>query len=103
MKKDKSTKRKKGIKQIFFKIKYGIFKKKMSIEEFKIAEEYLSSQIDIYTMEKDLLLRGLSYSDCQRVIDAYEHLRWLTNFPEIKPITEEKLKGGILDGIRRSE
>jgi hypothetical protein len=94
--------KRKGFRRLFFSMKYGVFKKAMSPKEFELASEYLMSDVDIYTMEKDLLLRGMRYSNVKRIIDAYEHLRWLTNLPEIKPITEEELKGGILDGIRRS-
>jgi hypothetical protein len=103
LKEVKPLKKRKGLRRLFFNIKYGIFNKQIEPEEFEIANEYISNNIDVFTLEKDLLLRGMTYKNVRRIIDAYNYLIWLTNTPEIKPVTvKQLLKGGILDGIRRS-
>ena len=91
-----------SFRHIRFKIKYGIFNKKITLKEYKVAEEYLMKRVDVDIMEKDLLLRGSSRKKMKRLVDAYEYLRKLSNIPQhVKE--EKKLEGGILDGIRRSE
>jgi hypothetical protein len=96
-------KKRKGFKRLFFNIRYGIIHRRIDPEEFEIAYDYIKNDIDIYTLEKDLLLRGMNHKNVKRIIDAYNYLIWLTNIPTIKPITvKQLLKGGILDGIRGS-
>lgn len=101
-KKDKTLKRKVSLNERWFNFKYK-FKPKLTDEEYKIAEEYMINNININMMEKDLLLRGMSYKGFSRVLDARNHLNMLLGRKDVKILKDVKeLKGGILDGIRRS-
>ena len=89
------------LKNLKFKLKYR--KLKLTDDEYKTASEYLTNDVDILTMEKDLLLRGLKYKEFDRIKDAYMQLMEDSGFSTSLIIEKQKLKGGILDGIRRSK
>lgn len=78
------------------------FENKPNDEQYKIAGDYLMENASNDMIERDLLLREMKYKDVVKVKKAADDLRKMANIEPEKPIVKQ-LKGGILDGIRRSK
>lgn len=89
-------------KGIIHRIRSRFGKEEYTDEEFRIAGEYVMEDTDLITMEKDLLLRGSKYKPAKRIMNASLKLRRMARMPIEEPVNDKKLKGGILDGVRRS-